>query len=173
MWRTGTNLNHEKKFYLMTAARRGLRAQVPSINLCGQNRNLPAPARRGSTWKVPRARDAHVTRIVCDIVSFLSSMPRPRSFLHGAGLGLGMADDKETKLTAHGTRIVGDVDVAMDWRMRGRRCGHGLENEGTSTRPWRGCRCGHGLENEGMSTRPLRGHGLENEETSTRPWPGE
>ena len=114
MWRTGTNLNHEKKFYLMTAARRGLRAQVPSINLCGQNRNLPAPARRGSTWKVPRARDAHVTRIVCDIVSFLSSMPRPRSFLHGAGLGLGMADDKETKLTAHGTRIVGDVDVAMD-----------------------------------------------------------
>jgi hypothetical protein len=31
-----------------------------------------------------------------------------------------MADDKETKLTAHGTRIVGDVHVAMDWRI-GRR----------------------------------------------------
>lgn len=33
--------------YLMTAARGGPRAQVPSINLCGQNRNLPAPARGG------------------------------------------------------------------------------------------------------------------------------
>ena len=45
--------------------------------------------------RIARARDAHVTRIVSDVVSFLSSMPRPRSFLHGADLGLGMADKEE------------------------------------------------------------------------------
>ena len=44
--------------------------------------------------------------------------------------------------------------MAMVWRMRRRRRGHGLENEETSMWSW-------------------RGSGLENEETSTRPWTGE
>ena len=45
--------------------------------------------------RAPRACHVHVTHIVSDVVSFLSSMPRPRSFLHGADLGLGMADKEE------------------------------------------------------------------------------
>jgi len=78
----------------MTNMRRGLRALVPSINLCGQNRNHPAPARRGSTWMVPRAqRLARIARIA-----------RARRACH-----------------AHCWRRRCGPGVALAWRMRGRR----------------------------------------------------
>jgi len=123
--------------YLMTNLWRGLRAMVPSINLCGQNRNHPAPARRGlpsaervnldgSARAAYSAYCAHSTRMSRALLATSSPSCHP---CQGQG---------------HSCM---ELTLALAWQTRRRGCGSGVDKERTSIWSWRGS----GEEQERMS----------------------
>jgi len=140
---------------------------VPSINLCGQNRNHPAPARGGlpcagrvnldgSARTASSASSARATRMSRALLATSSPSCHPCQGQGHSCMELTLALAWQTR--RRGCRF--GLGVALAWIRRGCRFGSGMDKERTLMRPRRGCRCVQGEDVDAAMEVKSTSHGV-------------